>query len=108
MVTLKNTAPSPRGVYSLAGLVMFAPGETRTVEISAGERENLASYFEEVAGDAAHPLDHDRDGAPGGSLPADERGLDELRSEAKALGIKVDRRWGEARIRAEIDKANAS
>lgn len=50
-------------------------------------------------------LDHDGDGAAGGSLPSTERGLDELRAEAEALGVKADRRWGEARIRDEIAKA---
>ena len=50
-----------------------------------------------------HPLDHDRDGRPGGSLPAGERGLEDLRAQAAARGIKVDRRWGERRLRAELD-----
>ena len=50
-------------------------------------------------------LDHDGDGNPDGSLPASERGLDDLRAEAEALGIKADRRWGEARLRDEIAKA---
>jgi hypothetical protein len=40
-----------------------------------------------------------------GSIPAAVRGLDELRAEAEALGIKVDRRWGDKRLLAEIAKA---
>lgn len=32
---------------------------------------------------------------------------DELREEARSLGIKVDNRWGEKRLREEIDKALA-
>lgn len=31
--------------------------------------------------------------------------LDTLRSEAESLGVEVDGRWGEKRLRAEIDKA---
>ena len=50
-------------------------------------------------------LDHDNNGAAGGSLPAAERGLDALRSEAESLGIKVDQRWGAARLQQEIDIA---
>jgi hypothetical protein len=50
-------------------------------------------------------FDYDGDGSPGGSLPASQRGLDELKAEAHALGVKVDRRWGERRLRAEIDAA---
>jgi hypothetical protein len=53
-----------------------------------------------------HPLDRDGNGFPGGSLPASERGLDDLKAEAEALGVKVDRRWGETRLRAEIEDAS--
>lgn len=54
-----------------------------------------------------HPLDGDRDGNLGGSLPARERGVDpSLIAEAKRLGVKVDRRFGENRIRELIRAAN--
>jgi len=58
---------------------------------------------------ATSPLDHDGDGAAGGSLPAAERGedIDKLRADAEALNIAVDRRWGAKRLQAEIDKALA-
>jgi hypothetical protein len=52
-------------------------------------------------------FDRNGDGVPGGSLPASERGLDELKSEAESLGITIDRRWGEKRLRAEIAAAKA-
>lgn len=55
--------------------------------------------------DAAGPLDHDQNGAPGGALPATERGLDALREQASELGVHVDNRWGERRLRDEIAKA---
>jgi len=57
----------------------------------------------------ANPLDHDGDGASGGSLPASERGedIDKLRADAEALNIAIDRRWGAKRLQAEIDKALA-
>jgi hypothetical protein len=48
------------------------------------------------------PFDHDGDGHPGGSLPADQRGLEDLRAQAAALGITVDRRWGERKLLAVI------
>ena len=31
--------------------------------------------------------------------------LDRLRSDAEALGVSIDRRWGEARLKTEIAKA---
>jgi len=57
---------------------------------------------------SSHPLDHDGDGNPGGSLPADKRGDDvaSLRAEYEALtGKAPDRRWGESRLKKEIKKA---
>lgn len=44
----------------------------------------------------------DPDGEQDGGDGAD---LEDLRSEAEALGIEVDGRWGEKRLRTEIDKA---
>lgn len=49
------------------------------------------------------PLDHDGDGAPGGSLPAAERGLDELKAAYEAkFGRAPDKRWGEKRLLKEL------
>ncbi|MEX2126970.1 MAG: hypothetical protein WD871_01835 [Xanthobacteraceae bacterium] len=47
-------------------------------------------------------FDHDGDGKPGGKLPFDNRGLDDLKAEAVRLGITVDKRWGDERLRQEI------
>lgn len=54
-----------------------------------------------------HPLDHDRDGQKGGSLPSSSRGLEALHAEAGALGLAVDRRWGLQRLLDEIAAAKA-
>jgi len=51
-------------------------------------------------------FDHNGDGRPGGSLPAEKRGLSALKEEAKAKGVKIDRRWGAKRILAEIAKVD--
>lgn len=52
-------------------------------------------------------LDHDGDGEPGGSLPAEDRGEDlaKLRARAEELDVKVDMRWGANRLNSEINKA---
>lgn len=48
-------------------------------------------------------FDHDGDGVVGGSLPAEERGLDDLVAEYRRLyGRKPDRRWGESTLRKKI------
>ena len=68
------------------------PSHTEVAEVSRPEE--------------VHPLDRDGDGAPGGSLPADDRGLEDLWSRYRALtGLEPDRRWGEARLVAEIAAA---
>lgn len=44
------------------------------------------------------------------AAPADEKqepSADDLREQAKALGIKVDGRWSRERLAAEIEKAQA-
>lgn len=44
------------------------------------------------------------------AVPADEKqepSIDDLREQAKALGIKVDGRWSADRLTAEIQKAQA-
>lgn len=57
--------------------------------------------------EAVDPLDHDGDGEKGGSLPAEKRDVAGLQAEAEALGVAVDKRWGEKRLLAEIKKASA-
>lgn len=59
-----------------------------------------------VAPEVRHQLDHDGDGRPGGSLPAAERDVcDHLRAEYERItGSPADRRWGEARLRKEIEE----
>lgn len=46
-------------------------------------------------------------GSEGNLDPNDPPGddIEDLREEAKALGIEIDGRWGEKRLRAEIDQA---
>lgn len=68
------------GIILMAGLAFF---------IATRSRENV--------------FDHDGDGRIGGSLPAAERGLDDLTEDYRALfGRKPDRRWGEATLRRKI------
>lgn len=43
--------------------------------------------------------------APADWLPPTVPSSDDLRAQAEAMGLKVDRRWGDARLREEIAKA---
>lgn len=53
-----------------------------------------------VAGEPT-PADEVDEQAPGDART--ESDIDVLRSEAEGLGVQVDRRWGSARLRQEID-----
>jgi hypothetical protein len=62
--------------------------------------DDLKAHYREVAADSGVELDSaDVPEAEPEPAVAD---LDELRAEAEALGVKVDGRWGEQRLRDEI------
>lgn len=86
------------------------PPEPRGVETIAADRM-MRDYVRKEGARQFHPLDHDRDGAPGGSLPAAERDVcDDLRAEyeRKSGGQTADKRWGERRLRSEIAKLESA
>ena len=117
---LKNLSGIPLDVPTLEGpRILPARGEI-TANLSAYEAEVMKhSPYVEISGSEAvfkplpdasdevktsHPLDHDNDGHPGGSLPAAERGLDDLRTQYEELfGEAPDGRWGEKRLSDAID-----
>jgi hypothetical protein len=75
-------------------------------------RDALARQAEAVAvanPDQDEPAPDNRD-VQGKSVAADDSSddgdLDGLRSEAEAAGVKVDRRWGEDRLRDELAAAS--
>lgn len=76
MHNITNNSKAEQGVWSVGGLVTIAPGATRPVEVREDYLERvMALPFLSVV--AASPLDHDRDGKPGGvadpsPLTADE------------------------------------
>ncbi len=43
---IKNTSQAARGLYTANGIVDFAPGETREVEISKEALEDSSGWFE--------------------------------------------------------------
>lgn len=86
--------------------------EEPPVEEPSTEEEEPAVVNDQPVLDEEEPelpqLDHDNNGEPGGSLPDEERGLEELKAEAEKLGVEVDGRWGEKRLEKEIEKAKAA
>lgn len=95
VVELKNTAAAPRGFHDAYGnCVVVQPQETRRVTILEGQlpiiRGQTAFIIlnEEAKQDTREPIDV-------------------MRDRAEQAGIKVDKRWGESRLVAELEKADA-
>lgn len=118
-LTIKNNAKAPYGIEKVGGGYVFVPpGETRDVDAANPDAMYARSFLDVCAVDykagpiparlaqQAAALDHDENGAAGGSKPAADRGLETLREQATGLGVTVDRRWGPTRLRAEIAKAS--
>lgn len=77
----------------------------KVIEVVADEAERVvAAPPARAEPSVPHPLDHDANGRAGGSLPASERGLDELRAQyAELFGTEPDKRLGEKRLQDAID-----
>lgn len=90
--TVTNTAAGPRGINTVDGYAELAPGETRKVDLSAGEHAvaSKLDYFTFGEGGAAakapSPPDNDGNGEGGGSLPSNPM---QLKAIARAESIDV-------------------
>ena len=108
---VRNTAAGRQGVYTSSGLVYLAPGEELSgvrftpAQLARARRIKTIKVEDEPAPVPAEtpPMVLDNQG-DGSVEPADP--IDALRKEAEAIGIDVDGRWGEKRLRAEIAKAS--
>src|SRR5690606_15992773 len=66
--------------------------------------ENASPVFVTEEAPQADPLDHDGDGKKGGSTPAvDDPVREELKAQAKELGIAVHWRWSNEKIEQAIN-----
>lgn len=93
MVDVKNEGKSPRGVHDKKGRhVLIYPGQTKPVDLNHAGIKGIERkrYLVIVGGSQKEP---------------EANPLDSLIADAESLGITVDKRWGEKRLRAEIDKA---
>lgn len=106
--TLKNLSGIPLDVPTPNGPVILPANSELTVTLGALDAAIMqqSPYVEISEGDkpSHDPLDHDGDGRKGGSKPASDREIDDLRSQYEELfGEVPDRRWGDKRIREAID-----
>ncbi len=90
---------APEGSIDAFG-VRFRPGEVSDVTDPAACRKLAGNrFFEKVEGDASPST---AEAAPSVHEPVAV--VPSLEDQARALGIKVDGRWSERRLRVEIDK----
>lgn len=103
---ITNVSKAERGIHDDRGrLKMLRPGQSIEISVSARQKELLRkkSCFTIQPDDRAFPPVEtlDENTAP------QENGvnaIDYLRADAESLGINVDKRWGEKRLQAEIDR----
>lgn len=101
-----NVGNGPRGLRDDQGRgYMLAPGQSIEISVSAKQEQLLRkkSCFKIQAGKQVlfptETLDEN-------TVPQENgvNAIDYLRADAESLGIQVDKRWGEKRLQAEIDK----
>lgn len=94
-------------------LIATAPMTYRTRRLQAGDPFEVKDRYEATIWTRVRKtarLDYDVPVAPlpghaAPPAPEPEPDLDALRAEAEAAGVRVDKRWGEARLRQEIASA---
>ena len=104
MITVKNISARPfmfPGEEDVSQR-MLAPGDAKEFELTPPVYSLVSAYQDAgelvvIAGELVNP---DED--------ADDVTIDDLRTEAAELGIKVDARWKKSRLQQEIEAAKAA
>ena len=104
MITVKNISARPFMMPGEEDVMkrMLAPGDSKEFEVTPAIYSLVSAYQEAgeldvISGELVNP---DSD--------ADDVSIDELRTEAEELGIKVDARWKKSRLQQEIEAAKAA
>lgn len=104
MITVKNISarlfmmPGEEDVMKR----MLAPGDSKEFEVTPAIYSLVSAYQEagELVVTSGELVNPDSD--------ADDVTIDELRTEAEELGVKVDARWKKSRLQQEIEAAKAA
>lgn len=108
MHKIVNKTNSPFDLQAVDGKVVLPAFGEVTREFEEGYLDLLRAARTVDVLDASDPLDHDKDGKKGGSLPASAADGDiaRLRAEFTDLtGKKPHHLWKAERLQSEIDKA---
>ncbi|MFC7378264.1 hypothetical protein [Brevundimonas sp. GCM10030266] len=100
MAKFTNYTAGPKGVHTTKGLVYVEAGKSAELDVSEGE---LAAAKATGWFDKHNPLDHDDDGASGGSKPGQGDELaDKTVAELKAIAEAEAVDLGDATKKADI------
>lgn len=90
---ITNTSSATRHLHDGHRLITLAPGDTREIDLPdiALALAALKGHFFICDDQPAAPSENDE--------------IQNLRSDARSRGIKVDNRWGAERLSAEINRA---
>lgn len=104
MITVKNISARPFMMPGEEDVMkrMLAPGDSKEFEVTPAIYSLVSAYQEagELVVTSGELVNPDSD--------ADDVTIDELRTEAEELGIKVDARWKKSRLQQEIEAAKAA
>lgn len=108
LVRLTNGSQAPQGVYGMRGPVFIKPGRSRVVRMNGQQLKKMVLL-------GILDIDVIEDDEVDSPTPAEPIPVHETRADIETLraeyleltGKAADKRWKEARVRAEIDKALA-
>lgn len=104
MITVKNISARPFMMPGEEDVMkrMLAPGDSKEFEVTPAIYSLVSAYQEagELVVTSGELVNPDSD--------ADDVTIDELRTEAEELGVKVDARWKKSRLQQEIEAAKAA
>lgn len=93
MITVTNNSAGPRGIHAGGEIAMLAPGESRDLDVQAGDLKaaKLSGWFAFEGEPVAPNFDGMSD--------------DELRAYLSDRGVDADGRWARPRLLTEAQKA---
>jgi hypothetical protein len=107
MIKVKNTDQGPRGIVAGGETVMLMPGETRDLDVTAGDlaAAKRAGWFAYEGEAQASDVADQQQGDSGKDFA--DYSDDELRDYLKTAGVAVDGRWKRDSLLSEAKKTKA-
>lgn len=102
MITVTNNSAGPRGIHAAGEIAMLAPGESRELDVQAGDLKAA-----QRSGWFAFEGEPTAEEEPAPDAELDALSDDELRTWLKDHGVEADGRWQRKRLLVEAEKLKA-